>query len=96
MGRSRAIKYVVSAKCSPATAALTQMEWRVTRDGNIPGDGKPTEANLAKWVAVYNASFQPGGVNQHAGPLTIVSAKIVRQADYRIMAEYAMPMFQVV
>lgn len=30
--------------------------------------GIPTNAKLARWVADYNASLLPGGVNSHIGP----------------------------
>lgn len=42
--------------------------------GNTPGVwkskyyGKPTAANLAAYVATFNASLLPGGCNAHIGP----------------------------
>lgn len=69
------------------------MTWSVDRLG------KPTEANLQTWRVGYNASFAPGGCNQHlsqsdAGIPHIFWARIVRQRDDRVMCEIMAPAFE--
>lgn len=53
MGRSRTSRYALEMD------GCTSMCWWVNQHG------KPTLANLTRYVAAYVASMQPGGVNQH-------------------------------
>ena len=51
--------------------------------------GRPTVANLAAFVAGYEASTQPGGVNAHLGATRILSARIVtNRGERREVAQY--------
>lgn len=80
MGRSTTPKYrveVAQAGLSPLRVA-----W--------PGDhfGKPTDAKLAQWVADYEASLKPGGVNAHVGYAPVLNAKVVNQKQQAVAAEY--------
>lgn len=63
-------------------------------------DGRPTVANLEKWRQGYNKSFNPGGVNFHVSKeigviIHISNAKLIRQSTGEVVAETAMPMFEV-
>lgn len=81
MGRSFAVTTVVECTLAGGKRAMTNMEWRTGPRGQIPGYGKPTAANLAKFVAKLNESFRPGGVNAHCGPEQVVAARIVRYGE---------------
>jgi hypothetical protein len=61
---------------------LTNMAWE-SREW-----GRPTAANLAKYVGDVLASFQPGGTNSHAGPVQLVAARIIRQSDDSLAAKW--------
>lgn len=51
--------------------------------------GRPTAANLAKFVRGYEASTQTGGVNSHIGPTRILRATILRNDGSReVVASY--------
>jgi hypothetical protein len=61
-------------------------------------EGRPTEAALRDRVCSLNESFMPGGVNGHvsqaAGEIVQVwMARIVRQSDDRVVAEWKAPPF---
>jgi hypothetical protein len=63
-------------------------------------NGRPTAANLAAYVASFEASTMPGGVNAHLGATRVASARI-RRNTYAgdTVATYApapQPMFTVV
>lgn len=65
--------------------AMTNAAWRKEY-------GRPTVENLAKYVAKFNESLQPGGCNAHVAEdmpngLTGV-VKIVRQSDNKVVANY--------
>lgn len=60
--------------------SLTPEAWRT----NLYG--KPTEANLAKFVRELEASFEPGGANDHIQPMKVLSAQILRSADRCVVA----------
>ena len=75
MGKSYAIRLVIE------TDTFGSMEWR-TKDF-----GCATQDNLAKWMATFNESLEPGGVNEHLGQgRRINHAKIVRQAGGEVLA----------
>lgn len=63
----------------------TPMVWRVSKDVQSPGYGKPTLKNLEKWIKGFEQSTIDGP-NKHLGPEKIVSAQIVRQSDNVVMA----------
>ena len=86
MGRSRVVPYTV--ECFAIGHRITPMEWRIRPRYQIPANGQPTAANLAKYIEDLNASFRAGGVNAHCGPIRITSAHIVRQRDKQVMAEW--------
>lgn len=87
MGRSYTPKYRV--KVTAHGAHLTDFVWNKDY-------GRANEANLAKFVATYNESFAPGGVNYHGGTIIrISSAVIIRQADDEVIATYTAPLFEV-
>lgn len=58
--------------------------------------GRPSDETLAEYVAGFEASCAPGGVNAHLGDPAIIGAYVVRQSTGEKVAEYAAPMFQVV
>ena len=63
--------------------------------------GCATSVNLEKWRTVMNASFQPGGVNEHITEARgvvphIISAKLIRQSTGEMVAETQMPAFEVI
>ncbi len=64
-----------------------KMAWRLQAQYGIPGYGKPTNANLAKWVAGFNESMQPGGANAHVND-PVQTAKLVRQSSGETVATY--------
>lgn len=60
--------------------------------------GKPTTANLEKWITAYHESLKLGGCNEHLsrslGYLpTLKAAKIIRQSTGEVMAEWNAPAF---
>jgi hypothetical protein len=55
------------------------MEWRTRRQGVIPAEGKPTTANIDKWVDTFEESMKPGGCNAHLGFHPVLSAEILDQ-----------------
>jgi hypothetical protein len=61
--------------------AYTPMGWDCKRAG------RPTEANLAAYVASFERSTQPGGVNAHLGAQKVKRAWITRQATGERVAE---------
>ena len=50
--------------------------------------GRPTAANLAKYVALSEASTKPGGCNAHIGETVVLSAKITNQFTGEVRATY--------
>ena len=69
--------------------SYTPSAWRVTSRTQVAADGKPTAANLAKYVASVEASTQPGGCNAHLGATKIKWAAIYRNdGSMKTVAEY--------
>lgn len=68
----RDYRYRYSVSMTTVTGYNTPAGWNTTsRPGaRIPKGmgGKPTDAKLARYVADYNASLDPGGCNAHVGP----------------------------
>ena len=102
MGRIVTPKYAVHVRTNDRGHALTPIAWRTRAQGQIPGDGRPTAANLAKWVEGYNASFRAGGSNAALSEsigfeLRIHHAEIRENvAGGDVVAEWDAPLFEVV
>lgn len=74
---------------------VTPMCW------NSKGWGRPTKANLAKWVSKYIKSLQKGGANYHVsrslGYIPVpTKAKIIRQKTGEVVATWLAPKFMVI
>lgn len=99
MGRSYTPKYAVELKLANGRYAL--QAWQVRSSPNNPGKGRPTDANLKRYVEAYNASIlRPGGVNEHLGDMNRAIAAEIRLngewgGDRSVLATYTAPMFQV-
>ncbi len=80
-------------------SGVTAATWRVKAQYGIPGDGKPTEANLIKYIRAYAKSLESGSNVHISKALGYVPyptwARIVRQADGQVMAEWKAAPFQV-
>lgn len=51
--------------------------------------GRPTAANLAKYVALTEASTQAGGCNEHLGPTKILKAEIfTNRGEKKLVASW--------
>lgn len=50
--------------------------------------GRPSDATLARYVADFEESCQPGGCNAHLGYRPVRSARIFRQSTGEIVATY--------
>lgn len=94
--RDRAIRYTVHFTSTTRPGYITPAEWRVRSRGQIPGYGKPTEANLAKHVEAFETSTKPGGPNEHLGTTIVWAAHIKDQLTGKILATYRGPSFVVV
>lgn len=96
MGRSRTPKYAV------VIPGVTPMAWWIKpQPGGIAGNGKPTAENLARFVAQYIRSLEPGGVNYHVsqslGHVPYPDyAKIVVNGSWTVVAEWKAPAFMAV
>lgn len=55
--------------------------------------GRPSDENLAKFVKVHEDSTAPGGINAHLGQEQIRSAKVIRQSNDVVVAEFDRPAF---
>lgn len=102
MGRSTTPKHVAVFKTNDKTHGMTPFAWRPRAQYGIPGDGIANDANLAKFVAGYNASFEPGGTNEHLSDAVGFIVRIHHAAIYEncaggaMVAEYNAPAFEVV
>jgi len=79
---------------------VTAMTWRVKTQFGIPGYGKPNFDNLVKFIRGYSRSLEKGGSNEHiSNSLGYVPypqwARIVRQSDGHVMAEWKAGLFQI-
>lgn len=59
-------------------------------------DGRPTDANLARWAERFETATWPGGCNAHLGRTVVWSARITHQRSYTVVASYRGPSFAVV
>jgi hypothetical protein len=79
MGRTITPKYAVEVEHGSMAIQSTPSAWR----------GVPTPGRLRQWVAAYNESLKPGGVNQHLTtqwPIEscrIIKARIIRNDGSR-------------
>jgi hypothetical protein len=55
---------------------------------NCRRDGRPTEANLRKYVESFEASTRPGGANAHLGEETVAFARLMRNDGSREVVAY--------
>ena len=61
---------------------------------NCRRDGRPTAANLAKFVESFEASTQPGQCNAHLGVTKVLSASVkLNDGSAKVVARYEMPIF---
>jgi len=88
MGRSTTPKYRVEVVPADASLRLTPSAWRVGKDRQIPGNGKPTLSNLTNYINALEASTLPGGSNAHLGFMPIAEARIVDQFTGQLMAHW--------
>lgn len=68
---------------------LHTQAWQVrSNNARIPGKGKPTPANIAKWAKAFEDSMLPTGCNAHVGFHRILNARIVNQFTGQVVAEW--------
>jgi hypothetical protein len=78
--------YVV--QISDGVHYYTASAWRVTSRTQVRADGRPTTANLKRYVESFEASTRPGGVNAHLGETTVKRARINHNITGTLVAEY--------
>lgn len=94
MGTSRTPAYIVEMTTKDATTGALYTytpapEWYARKRGMRPADGQPRDCSaLARYVARFEECTRPGGVNAHLGAQTVISARVVRQADREICSTY--------
>lgn len=87
MGRSITPRYRVEFQAHHCL--ISHSIWQVkTNNVGIPGNGKPTDKNLARYIRELEDSTKTGGVNAHLGPMLILSARIVDQFTDEVKASY--------
>lgn len=85
MGKSVAVRFSLTITlasrryCTPST-------WNVRSSTNIPGNGKPTTANIDKWVAAFEASMHTH--NKHLGIDQVTYAHIVDHKSGQVVAQW--------
>ena len=94
MGRSTTPTYRIEARTNDISV-INDCVW------NSKYHGRANQENLEKWRTILNASFQPGGVNEHIAEARkavphIIAAKLIRQSTGEVVAETKMPAFEVV
>lgn len=67
MGKTVTPKYALHIMFASGAHGLHTLVWDF---------GRATDANLAAWVAKFDASMAPGGWNAHLGPDTVSHASI--------------------
>ncbi len=77
-------------RAGSTSPAMTRMAWK----------GRPTDANLERYVFAYVDSLKSGGVNVHLseslGYMPIPhAARVVRQSTGQVVASWEAAMFQV-
>ena len=58
--------------------------------------GRPNNETLRKHIDHFETSCKPGGVNAHLGIMVVSSARVVRQSNDEVVAEYKQPAFKVI
>lgn len=82
--RDTTTKYQVRLKVSGY--GFPPMSWNCKRDG------RPTAANLQKFVESFEASTREGGVNAHLGATKVTRAAIMlNDGSRKLVAEYEAP-----
>lgn len=81
MGRTITPTYRTEIKVA-GPYAWTPAAWRCKEQG------RPTDAALAAYVAVLEASTREGGCNAHLGETTVRSARIIHQPTGDVVATY--------
>jgi hypothetical protein len=66
----------------------TASAWRVTSRTQVRADGRPTAANLKRYVESFEASTRPDGYNAHLGETTVKRARINHNITGTLVAEY--------
>ena len=94
MGRTVTPKYRIEVRANGLTV-MSDYPW------DSKHYGRATDKNLEKWRTGMNASFQPGGVNEHIsearGTIPHISvAKLICQRTGEVVAMTKMPVFEVV
>jgi hypothetical protein len=82
MGRSVTPPYALEMD------GATPMSWWVKRRKPFTSYGKPTAENLAKFMADYLKSLQPGGCNQHIAYVPRWARIVVNDGGRRVIAEW--------
>jgi hypothetical protein len=67
---------------------FTPAVWHARKSTNVASDGRPTDANLYRWVRAFERSTYPGEPNAHLGITTVTRACIIRQSSGRVVARY--------
>ena len=93
MSSSRTVRYVINVDSITNEGGINFYpvglgEWRVRRDGVIPGLGKPTDAKLVQYVRKFEESTLPGGCNEHLGVTRIFECHVYDQKEAKIVARY--------
>ena len=97
MGRTSTPTYrmeLEERRTASSNPAVTRMAW------DCRSKGRPTDANLERYVLAYADSLKAGGVNMHLsqslGHMPIPhSARIVRQSTGQVVASWEAATFQV-
>lgn len=97
-------RYMASDRLIPFTVEMvttgkgvyTPAEWRTRARGQVPAHGKPNAENLKAYIAKFEDSTKPGGVNAHLGVTVVFSAFIKDQRTGETLATYRGPSFVVV
>lgn len=102
MGRSYTPKYRLEFTTT-RPGYFTPGAWEVRGRYGRHSDGKPTTANLDKWVTAFEDSLRPGKPNAHLGIFSVVTAKIINQFTGEVVATWTRktarpnePLFQVI
>ena len=92
MGRSLKVRYALHL-VTPESHT-TSMAWRTGTHYGAPGYGRPTAANIKRYIGKYNKSLRPGEVNAHIGRRgRATGGWVVDQNSMKIVAEWKAPMF---
>ena len=87
MSRSITAPYRIEYTCS--TGGITNGSWFVRTHGRFPGMGQPNVQMLKMHLYYLQKSFEPGGCNDHCGPVKITGARIVDQRTGEVRANWS-------